>query len=325
MSITIRGEERDEYDPQHAVPTDHGRYYIDPACGPDDPNRLKISVTNAIDQHMIEALAPAAARDTAIWLMDNLPAAVRAAADPDDMEEFIKLAKGQYRVQWDKKADLGSRVHAIAEAINLGAPYIPDEEAAPFVDSYLQFLADFGVDIRRDIKASECTVLNRTIPYGGTSDIWADLRFDGPTSPLIPKFKPRAVPADPLPTPSGLWLVDIKTSLTKPASAVYSDHIMQLAALRYSEVALVCPPECRYGETEHHDDSHEFPVPEFVGTAILNLRTSGYGFIPLPADRAAFTAFCALLPLAHYVHGLELRGFKPIQPPKKTTTRKDAA
>ncbi|MFD0478063.1 hypothetical protein ACFQ0B_65250 [Nonomuraea thailandensis] len=109
--------------------------------------------------------------------MDNLPAANRAAADPDDMEAFIKLAKAQYRVQWDKKADLGSRVHAIGEAINLGKAYIPDEEAEPFVESYRQFLADFGVDLRRDIMTAECTVLNRTIPYGGTSDIWARLRF----------------------------------------------------------------------------------------------------------------------------------------------------
>ncbi|MFG1966906.1 hypothetical protein [Nonomuraea sp. NPDC049028] len=324
MSITIREDERDEYDPSHAVPTSAGRYYCDPMLDPDDPNRMKISVTNAIDQHMIEALAPAAARDTAIWLMDNLPDAIRAAADPDDMVEFIKLAKAQYRVQWDKKADLGSRVHAIGEAINLGAPYIPDEEAEPFVNSYRQFLADFGVDIRRDIVAAECTVINRTIPYGGTSDIWANLRFDGPTSPIIPKFKPRAVPPDPIPTPSGLWLIDMKTSLTKPASAVYEDYQLQLAALRNAEVALVCPPSCRYGETDNHDASHEYPVPEFAGTAILNLRETEYGFVPLPADRDAFDAFCGLLPLAHYVHGLEMRGHKPIQPPSKAT-RKDAA
>ncbi|NRQ31334.1 hypothetical protein HII36_05705 [Nonomuraea sp. NN258] len=325
MSIVIHEDERDEYDPSHAVPTSAGRYYCDPMLGPDDPNRMKISVTNAIDQHMIEALAPAAARDTAIWLMDNLPAANRAAMDPDDVEAFIKEAKKQYRVQWDKKADLGSRVHAIGEAINLGKAYIPDEEAEPFVESYRQFLADFGVDLRRDIVAAECTVLNRTIPYGGTSDIWANLRFPGPTSPIMPRFKPRAVPADPIPTPSGLWLIDMKTSLTKPASAVYDDYLLQLAALRNAEVALVCPPSCRYGETDDHDASHEFAIPEFVGTAILNLRTNGYGFVPLPADQDAFDAFCGLLPLAHYVHGLEMRGFKPIQPPSKTTTRKDAA
>ncbi|MEU7911375.1 hypothetical protein [Microbispora bryophytorum] len=324
--LILREDQRDDYDPQHAVPTNKGRYYSDPACDPDDPNRLLISVTNAIDQHMIEALAPAAARDTAIWLMDNLPAAMRAAADPDDLEAFIKEAKGQYRLQWDKKADLGSRVHAIAEAINLGAPYIHDEEAEPFVDSYREFLTDFHVDMRpgRDIVAAECTVINRTIGYAGTSDIWAKLRFGRPTSPIVPKFRPRAVAADLIPTPDGLWLIDIKTSLTKAASSVYDDYVMQLAALRHAEVALVCPPECRYGDTAGHDSSHEFEVPEFAGTAILNLRTNGYGFIPLPADATAFEAFRGLLPLAHYVHGLELRGYKPIQPPTNTA-RRDAA
>ncbi|MEU7891742.1 hypothetical protein AB0B45_02630 [Nonomuraea sp. NPDC049152] len=314
-------ERNDQYDPQHAVHTDNGRYYCDPATG-----EMLVSCTNALDQHMIEALAPAAAKATAEWLMDNLPDAIRAAADPDDMEAFTKKAKAQYKVQWDKKADLGSRVHHIAEAINLGAPYIPDEEAEPFVESYRKFLSDFGVDIRRgrDIKAAECTVLNRTLGYGCTSDIWVNLRFDGPTSPIVPRFKPRAVPADPIPTPSGLWLVDIKTSLTKPASAVYDDHVMQLAAIRNAEVGLACPPECRYGAAEGHDDSHEFEVPEFVGTAILNLRETTYGFVPLPADAAAFDGFRGLLPLARYVHQLELRGYKPVQPPTNTT-RKDAA
>ncbi|MFD8529459.1 hypothetical protein ACFV0L_18765 [Streptosporangium canum] len=311
-------ERDDSYDPQHAVHTKKGRYYCDPATG-----EMLVSVTNALDEHAIEALAPAAAKATAEWLMDNLPKAIRAAADPEDMEAFIKEAKAQYKVQWEKKADLGSRVHNIAEAINLGAPYIPDEEAEPFVESYRKFLRDFGVDIRRrDIKAAECTVLHRGLGYGGTSDIWAYLTFDGPTSPIVPRFRPRKVPADPIPTPSGLWLIDIKTSLTKPASAVYDDRVLQLAALRNAEVALVCPPECRYGEAEFHDSSHEFPVPEFVGTAILNLRETTYGFVPLPADQAAFEAFCGLLPLARYVHELDLRGFKPVQPP--TNHRKAA-
>ncbi|WP_433426256.1 hypothetical protein ACQP1V_43125 (plasmid) [Microtetraspora malaysiensis] len=310
-------ERDDQYDPQHAVATDKGRYYCDPVSG-----EMLISVTNTLDQHAIDALAPAAAKVTAEWMMDNLPAALRAAADPDDLVEFVKLAKGQYRQAWDKKAELGSRVHHQAEAINLGAPIAPDPEAEPFVDSYRKFLADYGIT-RRDIIAAECTVLNRELGYGGTSDIWVKLRFDADTSPLIPKYKPRKVPADPLPTPSGLWLIDIKTSQTKPASAMYDDFVMQLAALRNATVALVCPPECRFGDAQGHDDSHEFTVPEFVGAAILNLRTDTYGFIPVPADAAAFEAFRGLLPLARYVHGLELRGCKPIQPP--TATRREAA
>ncbi|WP_424533695.1 hypothetical protein ACOZ38_25500 [Sphaerisporangium viridialbum] len=319
MTALVTSDDRDDqYDPQHAVHTDNGRYYSDPATGD-----LLISVTNTLEQHAIDALAPAAAKLTAEWLMDNLPDAIRAAADPDDLEKFVKVAKAQYRQAWENKAELGSRVHHQAEAINLGALAVPDDEAEPFVESYRKWIVEFGVDIKRDIVAAECTVLNRTIGYGGTSDIWANLRFPAPTSPLIPKFKPRSVAPDPLPTPDGLWLIDIKTSLTKPASAIYDDHVMQLAALRNAEVALVCPPECRYGDAEGHDDSHEFPVPQFVGTAILNLRTNDYGFVPIPADAAAFDAFCGLLPLARYIHQLELRGCKPIQPP--TTTRKDAA
>ncbi len=319
MTALVTSDDRDDqYDPQHAVHTDNGRYYSDPATGD-----LLISVTNTLEQHAIDALAPAAAKLTAEWLMDNLPDAIRAAADPDDLEKFVKVAKAQYRQSWEKKAELGSRVHHQAEAINLGALAVPDDEAEPFVESYRQFLVDFDIDIRRDIVAAECTVLNREVGYGGTSDIWVNLRFPAPTSPLIPKFKPRAVAPDPLPTPSGLWLIDIKTSLTKPASAIYDDYLMQLSALKHATVALVCPPECRYGEAEGHDDSHEFKVPEFVGTGILNLRTNGYGFVPLPADAAAFDAFCGLLPLARYIHQLELRGCKPIQPP--ITTRKDAA
>ncbi|MFI6889153.1 hypothetical protein [Streptosporangium canum] len=309
-------------DPQHASATDNGRYYIDPLDG-----RQMISVTNTLDQHAISALAPAAAKVTAEYIVEHLSEANRAAAAPDDLDEFVKVAKRAYRDAWDKRAELGSRIHHMAEGINLGAPIVQDDEAEPFVDSYLAFLHDFGIRVGPggDIVAAECTVLHRSnvIPYGGTSDIWANLRFDADTSPLIPKFKPRAVPPDPLPTPSGLWLIDIKTSLSKPASAVYEANVMQLAALRHAEVALICPPECRWGEAEYHDASHEFPLPEFVGAAVLNLRTNGYGFVPLPADEHAFDAFRGLLHVARYVHGLDLRGYKPIQSP--TNHLKDVA
>jgi hypothetical protein len=42
-------------------------------------------------------------------------------------------------------------------------------------------------------------------------------------------------------------------------------------------------------------DDSEHPVPEFVGAAILNLRTDRYGFIPSPSDEAAHAAFCRLV------------------------------
>ncbi|HEX4815841.1 MAG TPA: hypothetical protein VFV66_24105 [Nonomuraea sp.] len=304
--------------PQHAVATAHGRYYDDPA----NPGRLLVSVTNVLNQLAIEALAPAAAKVTAEWFAEHLPEAIRAASDPDELTEFVRQAKAAYKEQWEKRRELGSRIHRQARAINLGgAPIAPDAEAEPFVGSYRRWLADFGVDIDRDVIAAECTMLHRELGYAGTSDLWVILRFDGPTSPLVPRFKPRKLPPTPLPTPSGLWLVDIKTSLKHPASTVWEDYPLQLAALRRAPVALVCPPQCRYGATEYHDAGHEIPTPPFVATAILNLRTTGYGFIPLESGDTAFAAFRGLQPVTDYVHHLDLRPFKPIQPP----TRKEAS
>ncbi|MFI6713571.1 hypothetical protein ACIBF7_44595 [Nonomuraea sp. NPDC050478] len=302
--------------PQHAVATGNGRYYSDPATG-----ALLISVTNVLATMAKHALAPAAAKHTAEWFAEHLSAALRAAADPDDLAQFVKQAKAAYQAEWERRMRLGSRVHRQAQAINLQAPIAPDPETEPFLGSYRQWLTDFGIDIAADIVTAECTMLNRDLGYGGTSDLWANLCFPSPTSPLVPRFKPRAVPADPLPTPSGLWLVDIKTSLKHPASTVWEEYPLQLAALRHATVALACPPACRYGATDHHDGTHEFPVPDFVGAAVLNLRTTGYGFIPLPADDAAFAAFRGLQPVTAYLHGVDLRGRKPVQPP----TRKDVS
>ncbi|SEU47845.1 hypothetical protein [Nonomuraea wenchangensis] len=298
--------------PAHALATDHGRFYSDPA----GPGRLLVSVTNVLNQLAIDALAPAAAKVTAEWFAEHLPDALRAAADPGELAAFVRQAKAAYREQWEKRRELGSRVHRQARAVNLGAPIAPDPEAEPFVDSYRQWLADFGVDIERDVIAAECTMLHRDAGYAGTSDLWVRLRFDGPTSPLVPRYRPRSLPPDPLPTSSGLWLVDIKTSLKHPASTVWEDYPLQLAALRNAPVALVCPPQCRYGTAaDCHEPDHEIPTPPFDGVAILNLRTTAYGFIPLPADEAAFAAFRGLQPVTDYVHHLDRRPFKPIQPP----------
>lgn len=306
--------------PQHAVATDNGRYYSDPATG-----ALLISVTNTLGQLAKHALAPAAAAYTAQWFAEHLPGALRAAADPEELTAFIGQAKAAYRQEWEARAELGTRVHRLAEAINLGAPAAPDAEAEPFLDSYRQWLSDFDVDLERDVVVAECTVLHRKLGYAGTSDLWVRLRFDAATTPLVPRFRPRKVPADPLPTPNGLWLVDLKTSLKHPASTVWPEYPLQLAALRHAKVALACPPECRYEAADGHHGGHEFPVPRFAGAAVLNLRRTGYGFIPLPADRHALAAFRALQPVARYLHEQDLRGRKPIQPPTRRRRRTSRA
>lgn len=276
-------------DPRHSRDTANGRYYEDPKSGD-----LLISVTNALNALSKPALAPAAAKVTAEYCMAQLPAAVRASRNPSDTDAFLKAAKAEHKNVWESRAGLGTRVHIRAEAHALGKPIEPDEDAAPFVDQYRKFLADAGIDIETDIDAVEVTVLHRGARYAGTADLWVHLRkpFHG--------------------QPAGLWLVDLKTSLTKPPSAFYRDMVLQLAGLRYAEVALA-------------PDDSEHPVPEFVGAAILNLRTDRYGFIPSPSDEAAHAAFCRLVDASYYLHGLDLKPHKPVNPWKYTTRRKKAA
>jgi hypothetical protein len=267
--------------PKHARDTDNGRYYEDPATG----DRY-VSVTNALDSLNKPALAPAAAKVTAEYFADNLPAAVRASRNPTTMDDFVKAAKAEYKNVWESRRDFGTRVHNQAEAYALGTPIEPDEQAEAFVDQYREFLQDFGVNIATDIDAVEVTVLDRTHRYGGTADLWINLGG-------LPQGQP-----------DGLWLVDIKTSLTKSASVVYRDHALQLAALRYAEIALA-------------PDDSEHPVPKFAGAAILNLRAHAYGFIPMPATRDLHAAFLGLLATSYALHGLDMKPYKPLNTPTR--------
>lgn len=294
--------------PKYARETDHGRYYQDPL---DDA--LVPSCTNVLDEWSKPALPPAAAKITADYIIEHLPAAVRASLRPEVLKEFLRVAKSQYKRLWDERRDLGALIHRHVEAHVLGAPIAPDERVDPFLASYRAWLADFGVDLAADVQSAEITVLGRREPrYGATADLWVYLDFPDEWSAPDPRFKGRN-PA-PVHTPSGLWLVDIKTSVTKPASARYREQALQLAALRFADAALL-------------PDDTEIPVPEFVGAAILNLRrtTSGYGFIPLPADADAFAAFQALVNVARYAHGLSLTPYKPAAAPAHAQAERKAA
>ncbi|MBV2366944.1 hypothetical protein [Streptomonospora nanhaiensis] len=282
--------------PKHANDDgENGRYYTDPATGD-----LLISVTNTLQQLAKPALAPAAATETVKYMMANLDQAVEAAQDPFEKAAFETAARRAYRDAWDSKANLGTRVHHLAESHVLGRPAAPDPDAEPFVDQYKKFLGEAGIDILDDIEAAEVTVLNRTLGYAGTADLWVWLRRPPAQWGMQP----------------GLWLIDAKTSLTKLPSVVYAEYPLQLAALRYAEVAL-----------DAVDGEH--PVPEFAGAAVLNLRADRYGIVPLPAGREAFEAFTHIAATARYIHTLDLKPYKPVndwkKKPGKKTTEKVAA
>lgn len=299
--------------PTHAHDTgDTGRYYRHP-----DTGELLISVTNVADsvkdKPAMEALIGWGVKHTAAYFADHLPQAVAASMNPDSLDDFVKRAKQERNHVRDEAAALGTLVHAFAEAHILGTEVDlvafartqwadelrgaddPDvlevlvdrahqlaAEAPAFVDQYLKWLTEFGVDIREHVEASEMTVASPTHGYAGTLDLIVSLPLDPATNQWGPRRH--------------LWLVDLKTSRTRPRTQTYPSHGLQLAAYRWAEEAWT--------------PQGIVPMPQGItGTAILNLRRQGprqdrgYGFINItttPADHATFVNACHAV---RWLHG----------------------
>jgi hypothetical protein len=278
--------------PKQARATDSGRYYEDP--NPAFDGALYPSVTNVIDTSVAKpVLLPWTAKVTAEYALDNLVELMALALV--NREAALKALKAQYKLKRDDALNLGSLVHAAAERHNLGLPIEEqDPRVLAFTYRYLMWLAEWGVDVAEDIEAAEVSVVHRGIGYAGTLDLIISLR-------------------------SGLggqrerWLIDLKTSSTQKATAVYREHALQLSALRYAKVAWL-------------PGGLEVPVPEVDRCGVLNLRIDDHALIEMPADRAAFAAFQGALATTKWLHGLNLKASTAVvRPPSRTTAVKEAA
>lgn len=226
-----------------------------------------------------------------------------------DLKAEVTLAR-------DKASDLGSRVHALAEAKLSGAVLAyedGDELAEEFVAQYVKFLKDFDVDPAKDVESVELTVANPALGYAGTLDVLLYLKLDGYLA---------GQPVKPTEGDSRrLWLIDLKTSLTRAATSVYGEYALQLAGLRNAS------------EMWLPDDTTQRMVGVH-GTAVLNLRRNTYELIPLPTGQAEFEAFRGCLAIAKWMHstGADVaRGdYRPITAkggfkPKRGAAKKAAA
>lgn len=286
--------------PRRAENTALGRYYTHPTT-----QASLISVTNVLSVGCAKpALVPWAAKIAAQYAMENLPTLV-ARSRTEDPEELRKEVSRQVTVARDKAADLGSRIHALAEAHVTGAAVAEedgDDEARLYVAQYQRFLTDFGIDIDRDVEASEMTVAHPAHGYAGTGDLWVRLPFDGVTN------DGKACPVTD-PDQRGLALVDIKTSATRPATSVYGEYALQLTALR------------RCVEAWLPDDS-VIAAPKVTGCFVLNLRRRTYELIPVPTGKAEWDAFLGCLALAKWMHAtgndINRGDFRPVGPSGRT-------
>lgn len=301
--------------PRQAEATAQGRYYTRPG---DDAATL-ISVTNVLSVGCAKpALVPWAAKIAAEYAIENQGALmVKSRTDRDGA---IKDIKAQVTVARDKAADLGSRIHALADAHVTGQQLPPqdgDDEARKYLAQYLRFLEDFGVDPEKHIEAAELTVAHPSQGWAGTLDLLARLPLDGYITGQAVKPAPDHQ--------RGLWLIDLKTSATRPATSVYGEHALQLTALRTAEEAWL-------------PDGSIIPMPRGItGVAVLNLRARTYELIPLPSGDPERQAWQGCLALAKWMHGpghaINTGEHRPVTPkgaakPKrgaKTTTTRKAA
>lgn len=293
-------------DPSHARDIKgKGRYYE--ACGETCPlgDGMYISVTNAQGVVNKPALVPAAVKVTAdtAWdrLGDMLSVSRQPAEGPNGCAKkrvaercrqcrfcLNSAIKAEHRQQWESKADFGSLVHTHAYARNIGKPMAPDPDVQPFIGQYNRFLTDWGVNLGSDIEAAETTIFDPKHRYAGTGDIWMWLEGFGPRG-----------------RGRGLVLVDIKTSLTKPANAVYPDQVLQLAGLRYAPKALL-------------PDDSVVDVPKFAATALLNLRRDDYQLIVVPTPKDAHRAFVNAVGLQTFMHQVDTKTWAAATPPVVT-------
>jgi len=251
-------------DPHWARATDHGRYYEDPATGD-----LLPSVTNILGTCVAKpALQPWAAKITAEWAVDHIDE-IREHVSTSRTATIAAMAREHIAIT-EHAADLGIRVHGATEADVLGAPVPDDPEVAPYLRQFRKWCTSWGVDYKHDVDAAEFTVLNRTVGYAGTGDLLVLL----PTGPRRRRQR---------------WLVDYKSSATRPAGSVFPEYGLQLVALRNGEVVLL-------------RDGSEHPLPRIDRVAILNLRKGSHAFVPMTADAAAFKAFASLVPAACWLH-----------------------
>lgn len=274
-------------DPKHAHDTDNGRYYSDPAGGPD-----LISVTNVLATSVAKpALMPWAVKLTVEWILDHRMEVARRAIT--DRAELTREIKAIHRAAREIASDLGDRIHKAAELRLLGAPVPADKEVAPYLAQFDMWLAAWGVVIERDVVATEITCLHRRLGYAGTADlmIWLPTGKDGALE---------------------LWLIDFKTSATRSAKSVYPENTQQLAALRYCEAVLL-------------PDDTEQPMPRIQRTGVLNLRQRSHALVEMPAGREAHAAFRGALTNALWHHAapsaypaLLAPGQKPATPRRRT-------
>lgn len=172
---------------------DHHRYYVDGQ----GPLPSVTTIVKVIDKS--GPLMGWAKKEVAACAVRNLDK-LKELTDqhgPDVARDWLKTIPDR---NTRAKADLGNRVHEMADMMARGLPIAPDPEEYALIQAHERFLADRSPRIF----LSECMVANLTLGFGGTFDFGAEI--DGENI-----------------------LVDIKSG------ALYAEHALQLSGYDQAE------------------------------------------------------------------------------------------
>lgn len=237
------------------------RWYIDPLTGERVPG-----VSNIKDMLDKPGLRFGAVKATAIWTVDHIDE-VRAIA-ATDRRAAIDLMKRSHLLTWGGKADAGTGVHAIAEALLKGEKGLKiSPEQRRYIVNYARWYRDFAV---KPLYV-ETTVWSEKYEYAGTLDSLVELTLTAEQATAIGL----ALPGDGPVTIKAI--VDIKTG----ASGVWAESALQQVAYKKADYLLM-------------PDGTRIPMPEVDATFALWLRPEGYALIPLDSSDETFAAFLGL-------------------------------
>lgn len=276
-----------------------GRWYVDPL----DSERVYESVTAVLaaaqGKPWLSAWAAKLAAEYAVDHLDEVVAVLRGTG----RDAAVDLVKGAARRARDRKADIGSYVHDVIEALILDSPAIPtipehldgqiveyDGEqiivGQEWLDGVIDGFLNFVGDHEPIFELAEATVVNPAAGYAGTLDIIATL--------------PRLV-------------VDTRVMIDAKTGAVLDKRMSaQMAAYR------------RCSEVWLDDLGNRAPMPRIDRAAILHLRPGygrGYKLLEQPADEDAYKWFLDHLAVLHGEQARPKPTGRPLYPARADGTQ----
>lgn len=197
--------------------------------------------------------------EVAVRNIDVLPRLI-SEGGPQSAIDYLKRIADHKR---EKAADMGTRVHKLAEAIARKQPVEIAEDEQPYLNAYLAWESEW----RPRYVAAEYLVCSLTHGYAGTGDLVVETRC-------------RVCIGNPL----HRWRLDTKTSEVGPAGykGPYAETALQLAAANYAEFS------------GRPGDPRKYRVPAADHHGVLALRGDGtYAVVPYDVTPDTFEAFLA--------------------------------